>query len=291
MVGGTDSARILRPAELPGLELMRARFASRSFGRHSHEGYGVGVIEGGALGFRYRGEQLVAPAGAVNTVNPDEPHDGHGAAPEGWAYRMFYFSADFLLRMAEDVAGRPVPLPFLTSGVIHDPGLAGLLLRAHALRCDGPSPAGLLSSPSRPSPPGLEADSLLLAAFARLLARHSYQPPALPRAGIEHQAVARVKERLRGSLDADLTLAELARTACLSPWHFIRVFARHTGLTPHAWLMQQRARAARELLLSGLPIAQAAAQTGFTDQSHLTRTLKRITGLTPGQFRNSVQEA
>jgi AraC-like DNA-binding protein len=255
---------------------MRASFHRQSFARHSHEGYGVGVIEQGALGFDYRGAHLVAPPGAVNTVNPDEPHTGNGADGRGWAYRMFYFSPKFLQRMAADVAGRPVPLPFFTVGVIDDPALAGLLLQAHALHDGAPALR-------------LGREGLLLAAFARLLARHSYEPPRLERAGREHNAVARVQEHLRGRLAEDVSLAELAGAACLTPYHFIRVFARHTGLTPHAWLMQLRAHEAARLLRQGEGIADAAARTGFADQSHLTRVFKRLLGYTPGQLRNSVQ--
>lgn len=317
-----DQARVWSPPQAPGLTLLRASFKTQTFARHSHEGYGVGVIQAGALAFDYRGAGLVAAQGAVNTVNPDEPHTGHAASTHGWAYRMFYFSPEFLAQKAEDVAGRPVPLPFFTSGVIHDPGLAALLLRAHALHDfqhdalhDGlqGNPGGALHAPAiqpgaLPATPGgdsLGRESLLLHAFARLLARHSYLPPPLPRAGAEHAAVARVKahllERIEGQHPAEqksenqrpagFTLAELAGVACLSPYHFIRVFARHTGLTPHAWLMQLRARKARELLRQGAPIAQAAASAGFADQSHLNRTFKRLLGYTPGQFRNSVQGA
>lgn len=333
-----DQAHVWSPPQAPGLTLLRARFHTQTFARHSHEGYGVGVIQAGALAFDYRGAGLVAAQGAVNTVNPDEPHTGRAATSHGWAYRMFYFSPEFLAQRAEDVAGRPVPLPFFTSGVIHDPGLAALLLRAHALHdfqhdALPENPGGALHAPAiqpgtlpsalsgtlpgalsgalpgpLPANPGgdsLGRESLLLLAFARLLARHSYLPPPLPRAGAEHAAVARVKahllERIGGQHPADqktenqrpagFTLAELAGVACLSPYHFIRVFARHTGLTPHAWLMQLRARKARELLRQGAPIAQAAASAGFADQSHLNRTFKRLLGYTPGQFRNSVQGA
>ena len=355
-----DQAHVWSPPQAPGLTLLRASFKTQTFARHSHEGYGVGVIQAGALAFDYRGAGLVAAQGAVNTVNPDEPHTGHAASTHGWAYRMFYFSPEFLAQKAEDVAGRPVPLPFFTSGVIHDPGLAALLLRAHALHdfqpdlqhdglqgnpdvslhdfqhdalpknpgralhapaiLPGTQPGTLPNAlpgllPANPSSDSLGRESLLLHAFARLLTRHSYLPPPLPRAGAEHAAVARVKahllERIGGQRPADqkssdlesdnqpaqdenpasFTLAELAGVACLSPYHFIRVFARHTGLTPHAWLMQLRARKARELLRQGAPIAQAAASAGFADQSHLNRTFKRLLGYTPGQFRNSVQGA
>lgn len=276
--GRTERVRLWSPAETPGLQLMRASFRTQNFARHSHEGYGVGVIESGALGFAYRGAQLVAPPGAVNTVNPDEPHDGHGADGRGWAYRMFYFSPEFLLRMAADVAGRPVPLPFFTAGVIQDPALAELLLRAHLQNDDECRPHGRLGR-----------ESLLLAAFARLLARHSYQPPRVTRAAGESDAVARAQAHLFGRLAEDVSLVELADAACLTPWHFIRVFARRTGLTPHAWLMQRRAQEAAKLLRQGEGIAAAAARTGFADQSHMTRVFKRLFGHTPGQLRNSVQ--
>jgi len=284
-----DQVRVWSPQEAPGLQLMRASFKTQTFARHSHEGYGVGVIEQGALGFSYRGAGLVAGSGSINTVNPDEAHTGHAASEHGWTYRMFYFTPAFLERVAEDVAGRRAPLPFFTSGVIHDPGLAALLLRAHALHDQA---AGEPAAPDA----RLARDTLLLTAFAQLLGRHTYEPLPLRQAGQEHAAVARVKDHLRNSIETDaglpgLSLADLAGVACLSPYHFIRVFSRHTGLTPHAWLMQLRARKARELLRQGAAIADAAAQAGFADQSHLNKTFKRVLGYTPGQLRNSVQGA
>lgn len=263
--------------EMPGVQLLRASFRARTFPRHSHEGYGVGVIEQGALGFYYRGENVVAPSGRINTVNPDEVHTGQAAVEQGWTYRMFYFSADFLQRMSQDIYGRPVPLPFFTAGVIDDPELARLIQQAHGQLCD--------QKVAR-----LEKESITLAMFSRLLARHTYAPPALDRAGNEQTSIRRVIEYLDAHCAEDISVGTLAGIACLSPYHFIRVFSRHTGLTPHAWLMQLRARKAWELLRLGLPIADVAAQTGFADQSHLTKTFKRILGYTPGQLRNSVQD-
>jgi len=275
---GGDDATICSVPDLPGLQLLRASFRTRTFPRHSHEGYGVGVIEQGALGFYYRGENVVAPAGRINTVNPDEVHTGQAAAEGGWSYRMFYFSADVLQQMGEEVFGRPVFLPFFTAGVIEDPDLAGLIRQAH----------GQLSDPQTGR---LEKETLWLTMVSRLIVRHTYDPPTLGRAGREEASIRRVIDFLGAHFAQDLSVGALAAVACLSPYHFIRVFARQTGLTPHAWLMQLRARKAKALLDQGLGIADVAAQTGFSDQSHLTKTFKRILGYTPGQLRNSVQDA
>ena len=273
-----DEAVVCSVPDVPGLQLMRARFRTRRFPRHSHEGYGVGVIEQGALGFYYRGENVVAPAGRINTVNPDEVHTGQAAAEGGWSYRMFYFSAEVLRRMGEEVFGRPISLPFFTAGVIEDPELAHLIRRTH-------------DQFSNPRATRLEQDTLWLTMVSRLIGRHTYAPPTLDRAGREEASVRRVCDFLDARFDENLSIGDLAAVACLSPYHFIRVFARQTGLTPHAWLMQLRARKAKTLLDRGLAIADVAAQSGFSDQRHLTRTFKRILGYTPGQLRNSVQDA
>ena len=64
--------------------------------------------------------------------------------------------------------------------------------------------------------------------------------------------------------------------------------ALELGITPHAYLIQSRARLARAMLASGLPIADAAAEAGFADQSHLTRAFARQFGITPGRSTQAV---
>ena len=66
-------------------------------------------------------------------------------------------------------------------------------------------------------------------------------------------------------------------------FHFLRAFSRQFGITPHAYLNQVRVHQARELILRGVPIARAAVDVGFVDQSHLTKRFKRLLGVTPGQ--------
>jgi transcriptional regulator GlxA family with amidase domain len=110
------------------------------------------------------------------------------------------------------------------------------------------------------------------------------------RAGKEPNRIGRVIDYLEAHFAEDVEVNTLAAVACLSPYHFIRVFSKQTGMTPHAWLMQLRVRKAVALLNQDVPIAETALQTGFSDQSHLNRLFKRYLGYTPGQLRNSVQD-
>lgn len=273
-----EQVRIWQPAGLSALQLMQASYLNRTFPRHTHEGFGVGVIEHGALGFFYRGENVVAPAGQINLVNPDEVHTGQSATEGGWAYRMFYFEADLLQRAASEMAGRPTRLPFFTTGVINDNRLAGLIRESHLWLTDEASPL-------------LEKESRLLHMLVQLIARHADVSPPLGPIGREPLGVRKAIDYIAAFFHEEISVEQLAAVACLSPYHFIRVFSRHTGLPPHAWLMQFRVFAARKMMQKGIAIADAACMAGFTDQSHLTRTFKRLFGYTPGQFSNSVQDA
>lgn len=57
------------------------------------------------------------------------------------------------------------------------------------------------------------------------------------------------------------------------------------GLSPHEYLVQRRLDMARHLIVGGADLARAAADAGFSDQSHLTRLFKSAFGLPPGRFR------
>ncbi len=66
-----------------------------------------------------------------------------------------------------------------------------------------------------------------------------------------------------------------------------RRFQRATGLTQGTYVQIERARKALELLQSGVSILDAVEQTGYSDQPHLTRSLKRFVGQTPAQIQRS----
>jgi len=273
-----ESVKLWRPPELGGVELLRAHYVTQNFARHTHDGYAVGIIERGAMEFYYRGENVVAPHGQVNLVVPGEIHTGHAATEGGWTYRMFYLDADVLQRVASQMAGRPQGLPFLSRGVLQDEALAGMVRSLHAVMEAGSSPR-------------IEIESRLLAMLTHLLSRHAEPAPVKRPVGREPRGVRQVQEYIEAHFEENISVETLAAIAHLSPYHFIRVFNNHLGMPPHAYLMQRRVRKARELLDEGWRIVDAACDAGFVDQSHLTKHFKRTYGFTPGQYRNSVQDA
>ena len=87
------------------------------------------------------------------------------------------------------------------------------------------------------------------------------------------------------NIDRNITLAELAKVAHMSPFHFSRVFKAVTHVTPHQALIRMRLQKARTLIPRSDSLTEIAYRCGFSDQAHFTRTFKSRTGYSPKQFR------
>jgi AraC-like DNA-binding protein len=114
----------------------------------------------------------------------------------------------------------------------------------------------------------------------------------LPLAGnpdAQHHAIRRAIALMEANYASKLTRDEVARAACLSPFHFSRLFHRIVGLAPHQYLLRCRLRNAQKLLSTeeGRSVADVAAETGFADQAHFSRHFRRAFGKSPQQFRRA----
>lgn len=257
-----------------GVLALTASYRTQRFSRHIHEEYALGLIEAGALAFRYRGSKVVAAPGSLSLAQPGVAHDGGPAVPEGWRYRMLYLPAEALALVLPPGA----PSPHFRPGVIEDAALAARLARTHRLLLD--QHASTLAKETR-----------LLALIAAWIARHGDDHPAAPASRGEPRAVRLALEMLAAHYAEDLHLDALAAAAGLSPWHLARAVTRHTGLPPHGHLLEFRCRAARDALAGDGRLADIAADVGFADQSHLTRAFRARFGLPPGAWRKIVQES
>jgi AraC family transcriptional regulator len=108
----------------------------------------------------------------------------------------------------------------------------------------------------------------------------SYTTGAKPANGVLGAAMlCQIRDYLMAHLDEPIDVARLARMSGRSQFHFSRIFRREVGGSPHRYIVHLRLRRAVELVRDGkLQLAQIAAVTGFADQSHLSRWVKRVHG-------------
>lgn len=98
-----------------------------------------------------------------------------------------------------------------------------------------------------------------------------------------------MRERLADDLVHTPSLSELAALIGLSRYQLLRRFERVYGMTPFAWQRQVRTERARALIGEGRTLADAAADCGFADQSHMTRVFVAHFGFTPGAWAASLR--
>jgi len=260
-------------------EFLAAEFQNFLFPPHLHEAYAIGIIEEGGQRFRPgRGDPLVMPAGTLCVINPGVVHEGRPATDQGWRYRMFYPTPSLVARALGGPSGNVSPmscLPRFAANVLVDAGLFNEFRALH--RASGQQ--GAL----------LERESRILIFLQRLFARH-----AAPGRKVEHAAGPRTAALARDFLHAHcqqrVRLADLAAAAGVSETQVIRSFSRETGMPPHAYLVALRVERAKRLIRAGRPLAGAALEAGFADQSHLNRHFRRLTGTTPGRFASDVEK-
>ena len=254
----------------PGVELRHASYRRQTFHRHSHPTYSLGIVLRGVTEFVYRGQRQRAQAGDLVLIAPDEVHDCNPFGDEPLAYWMFYLDAALL--------GAPAQACFDTA-VYRDPALFALWLsQAQGLRewCDTQNAA--LAQTWRQA--------------LGVLWQQTWQawPCAAPRAAGQPEPapwLRQVRRQLRADLSQPLALLELSARVGISPSHLSRRFGAEVGLPPHRYQLQLRIDAAKAKLAAGEPIAQVAADLGFSDQSHFTRLFTRIVGATPAQYQKS----
>ena len=257
----------------PPLDLLTARFDRHVYAPHAHEEFTIGVCVGGSELIDYRGGRVRATPGSIVVLAPGEMHTGGpGSTTDGYAYRALYADPGLL---TDGILG--AALPHFREPLLDDTELAVALRSAHTQLSVCPDP--------------LEAESRLPWLLTALARRHSTSRPApdeIPGAAWVAHAV---RDRLADELLTPPSLNALAADFGLSRYQLLRAFRTTMGIPPYAWLAQYRVTRARGLLEAGGRPAEVAAQVGFADQAHLTRWFRRVLGVTPAAYRNSVQDS
>lgn len=244
-----------------------------------HTGVTIAIVAAGSFQYRgpvghSKGQELMTPGSLVlgNAGQCFECGHEHGA---GDRCISFWYAPDYFERLAADAGARGRTLDFR---MLRLPPLRELSpLTARAFACLAGSKERFIDMP-------WEELGVRLAARAVQLAG-GFLPPA----SSTPAAVARVTRTLRTierHPDAPLTLALLAREARLSPYHFLRIFERMTGMTPHQYIRRARLReAAIRLATESTKILDIALDCGFGDVSNFNRAFRVEFNASPREYR------
>ena len=238
-----------------------------------HLGWSAEDLRRHAYGKYFRAEMSPLRAEVLDTL-------AHGPLPPELLPRLedvaVHLDPDFIARSASELV-QTDRVEIVTACEGSDPLIHQISL-ALAAEVDAGAPAG-----------SIYAESLVSTLVAHLLRHYSNASDRFQFqfGGLPKHKLRRVIEFMDENLERDLTLAELAEVADLSPFHFARSFKQTTGSTPIQFLMQRRIDFARRLLVeSELPIVEIGLRAGFKNQSHFATLFRKITAMTPKAYRN-----
>lgn len=268
-----DWMELVTVPEVTGLEVLRVDAAARTW-RWYHDAYTISIASVPMMvEWRYRGRTHRTTPGCIGLFEPGELHTELRKLHPRDLLRVALLSPAMMRATAHEV-GVPADRVHWRDAQVNDPEL---LRRIAALHAGLEREASLLERQVR------AADLLehLLTGFVE-----QRTPPVT---GAEPAAMRRARAVLRDRLADNVSLDDLAAESGIGRFHLVRSFRATFGLPPHAYQMQMRLTRAMTLIRTGLPLAQVALDTGFTDQSHLTKRFTRAVGLSPGRYRHAVR--
>jgi AraC-like DNA-binding protein len=253
------------------IERIEAFFSGRAYSMHRHDTYAIGYTLSGVQSFRYRGSLRNNLPGGTLVIYPDESHDGHAGLDGGFRYRIAYIEPAAIQQI---LGGRP--LPYIAGGLSNDVRLSAAvrrLLRSPAIQIEAFEFEDILYE---------LAQALDLASSTATRTRGTRRP--LARTSPDYVSAERARKFLREQLSEPVTLAELEKISGQSRWALSRDFRSLFGTSPYRYLVMRRLDRVKQLLSAGVSPVQAAIDTGFSDQSHMTRHFTRAFGMSPARW-------
>ncbi len=242
---------------------------------HAHAEYQLSIGLTTRNTYEHRHGIAGQPPGRLTVLPPGMRH--RPAAPPSHRVEarllLVYVPRVRLLDVARQMTGREIP--DLDRPVVLGPEAALNLRAVHRDLRNGAA--------------SLERDERLASMLAALTATRHEPRRDVRGSSAQAHAVASARDFLHEHATDEVRLERLAEEAGLSPFHLARSFTTHVGLPPHAYQLQLRVGRAKALLADGAAPAQAAAQTGFCDQSHLGRHFRRLVGVTPGAYAHGAR--
>lgn len=270
-------AEFWRDAALPFIEARAVEDGRQlCYARHSHETFSIGAITRGESTYINREVHLRVCTGTVVLMNPGDVHACNPIDGSPWSYVMFYVDTGWLgaLQQALGLAEHP-GFQALDSIMSRDRKLYDGVVQLYAVLTDHD-----LSTEDK--------QDAATAFFTQLLQSLGTLPE--PR-GDAHDKLERAAAFIQENCTRALKTSDICTAAALSPSYLIRAFRRLYGMTPHAFLLNQRVQLARLMLKQGEPLAEVALASGFADQAHFQRAFKQLLATTPGQYKGQAAQS
>lgn len=240
------------------------KLSNSNFTKHYHDTYTIGLTYKGVLKAINAHESYDSYEYSVRINNPGEVHYGKS---EEWSHANFYPTVEILSNMYEQIFFEK-KIPYFKRHITTDPDL---FLKLHKFF------ASYFKFEDE-----IIVETFLIDALSSLILNNTIYTKKYNEIYEGQKIIKDTYEFINDSIETNFTLETLALNVNLSKYHFLRLFKKEFGLTPHAFIVNERLNRANSLIKNkNISISEASLQVGFNDQSHFSRNFKKYFGYTP----------
>ena len=233
------------------------------FTKHFHNTYTIGLTHDGMFKSINEKQSTLSYKYSTRVINPNEIHHGDSTS---WKYTNFYPEVELLIDMYEQIFLEK-KIPIFTTHIIQDSILYDLLRKFFI---------SIFYNHEK-----ILIETNMINALSYLIKNHTNTTKEYDTSSNENTIIKNSIELINDTLSMNLSLDDLAQNSSLSKYHFLRVFKKHTGLTPHQYILSTRINKVKNLIIKGETPINASLNAGFNDQSHFIRNFRNMYGYSP----------
>ena len=245
------------------------KHSNDKFTKHYHDTYTIGLTYKGVIKTYNANQSFDSYEYSIRINNPGEVHAGRSF---NWSHVNFYPTVEIMSDLYEQIFFEK-KIPCFQRHIVDN---KLLFLKLH----------NFFDSYFKNEDKML-IESNLIDALSNLILSSVIYTKSYKQIFEDKKIIKNTYEFINDSIDTNFTLDALALNVNLSKYHFLRLFKNEFGLTPHAFIVNERLNRANNLIQKGLGISEASIQVGFNDQSHFSRNFKKYFGYTPTYFQKN----
>lgn len=254
------------------VEAYRFKGVMQKFPNHFHDYYVIGFIEKGSRYLTCNNNEYIITPGDLLLLNPRDSHTCEQIDGQALDYRCINIQRETMLNTAFEITGCD-HLPCFNRQVIPQCEYTPVLKELHKMIMQEQA--------------DFKKEEIFLFLLGQLISDFSSD---LLKPALQSPEVSEVCKFLEAHYAESIALDDLAKLAGMSKYQLLRSFAKQQGISPYNYLETIRVDTAKKLLAQGICPADAALETGFSDQSHFSNFFKKFIGLTPKQYMNIFNE-
>lgn len=266
------------PVHSPFLEIRTTLESTLPYAEHFHASFSLGLILDGRTCLTLAEEQYLVEKGDVVFIPPGVPHRCNPIAPSTRSYHMAHIDANWFYSHVCPALG------FNENALVR---VSTPIIRAPALFAKALATIDTVGTDSAATGEQLIALFSAIQQHSRIFEANAKIPAHPVAVLIEKACLVEAMMVGQGPTNKPYSISRLAKAGKVRRETFSRVFRREVGMSPSVYLHCLRLEHARQMLRQGKSIAEAAAASGYVDQSHFHRMFVRYYSVTPGCYRKN----